>query len=610
MRCLPAVILALLLPWPVAAAPEVSPPRPAASAPLSEVVMHARRVEQRALGTSFEALQAFGEAALMRRDPEGLSRLQHVIRITISQGEYAKAAEWNQRLMRAAEDQRNTRYLAMANINTLRIRNLRDRSLSLAEIEATVQAQTDWLATVSAQTVLARRLVNEGRVGDALRQMVSALTLIPEAQATEASIASAAWEMMAILHVTVDDVHGYMKAVDRVEAYMAMSDYPRPDYESVYNLAQSLAYLGRHEEARILADTYARLAARAGTPTAQGYAGNLCAFAAAYREDWPGVLDCLTPFGPALTAPDVARNSMQPLRAEAYARTGQVERAQRDMDDIMARIAAGHMAKSGGVRRAEAELLIAQGKTDKGIAALRAYHQSRLQQLTKSAADMMEQMTDTMDQQLAAAIEQDRLKSKVIAGQRLLAGALLMLGALLAGLVVLLARQRRRYRQQALTDPLTGLPNRRYSEQRVRDIIEHAVARRGQAVVAILDLDHFKSCNDRFGHDGGDDALRTFAALVKASIRPGDLFGRWGGEEFMLAVPDAGLDEVQALLARIASKARSTTLTMAPGYALQFSGGAVDVPRSASSLDTAVLAADHLLYQAKAAGRNRVHIAA
>ncbi|MDI4634347.1 diguanylate cyclase [Pelomonas sp. V22] len=603
--------LALALVLAAAAAGTHSPPsaEPAASLASSEVVLYAQRVEQRARQTSFQALEAFGKAALARHDAEGLSRLQHVTRLIISQGEYAAAERWNQQLKAAAQAQGNARYLAVADINALRLRNLQDRQLPLAEIEASVRRQTDWLPRVLAQTVLARRLVDEGQSGEALRHMGQALAEIPDAAATEASIASAAWEVVAMLHVIVDDVHGYMKAVDRVEAYIARSDYPRPDHETIYNLAQSLAYLGRHEEARVLAATYGRLAERTGTPTARGYAGHLCAFIAAYREDWPGVLSCLAPFGAALDAPDVARHSMLPLRAEALARTGQVALARRDLEDIQALIDTGHMARRGGVRRAEAELLIAQGDTTRGIAALRAYHQSRFQQLTRSNAAMMEQMTESVDQQLAAATEQDRLQSEVIAAQRWLAGALVLLGAVLASLVVLLARQRRRYREQAITDPLTGLPNRRYTEQRVRDIVEHAVARRGQAVVVILDLDHFKSCNDRFGHDGGDDALKTFARVVKASIRPGDVFGRWGGEEFLLAVPEAGLQEVHALLKRIAERAAATPVALAPGYALHFSGGAVDVPHSADSLDAAVTAADHLLYAAKAAGRNQVQLA-
>jgi diguanylate cyclase (GGDEF)-like protein len=176
-------------------------------------------------------------------------------------------------------------------------------------------------------------------------------------------------------------------------------------------------------------------------------------------------------------------------------------------------------------------------------------------------------------------------------------------------MVFLLAKQRRLYRDQSITDPLTGLSNRRHTEARVKEVIAHAVSRGGRAVVTIIDMDHFKSCNDRYGHDAGDDALKTFATLFQEAIRPGDIFGRWGGEEFLLALPDAGPEDARAILERVAEKAADTTVALAPDYPLRFSGGAVDVPRSAKSLEEALLLSDQLLYAAKAAGRSRIHYA-
>lgn len=221
----------------------------------------------------------------------------------------------------------------------------------------------------------------------------------------------------------------------------------------------------------------------------------------------------------------------------------------------------------------------------------------------------MEQVVGDMDDQLRAAREQNRLKNQVIAGQRLLAAVLVAAGSILAGMVLLLMRQRKRYFELSIIDPLTGLPNRRHSEARAREIVAHAVSRDGRAVVALIDLDRFKSCNDTFGHDGGDDALQTFARLVNDTLRPGDFFGRWGGEEFLLAIPDAGPEEARAVLERISVRAGGTRAARAPGYPLEFSGGAVDVPRSARSLVDALRLADQLLYAAKAAGRNRIHFA-
>lgn len=608
-RILAAVVAILVLATgfiPGAHAQSTPPARAPADTRPSEAVAHARRVERRALRTSFAELDAFGRAASRRMDAEGLGQLQHVIRITLNQGEFAAAQRWNRLLEASARRQDDRRYIAVAQVNALQIRHLRDHDVSVAEFESLARKQTDWLPEVFAQTALARRLLDDGRIGDALRLSLDTIPRIPDDRANEASVAAAAWDMVAIAHVMIDDVSGYLKAIDKAEAHIAASDYPRPDYESVYNLTQSLSYLGRHDEALALVDVYARLAARSGTSTSRGYAGNICAFAASSRDDWAGVLDCLAPHGAELAVPDVVKNSMLPFRATAYARTGQVALAQRDLDEIQARIAKGDMSSGGGVRRAEAELLIAKGDHARGVPALRSFHLARTQRISIAAAAAMEQVVGNMEDQLQAAKEQNRLKNEVITSHRLLVALLAVMGAVLGWMVLLLSKQRKRYLHLSIADPLTGLPNRRHTERHLGRMVDHAVSRGGRAVIVVIDLDDFKSCNDTFGHEGGDDALRTFANLVNETIRPGDFFGRWGGEEFLLAIPDAGLDEARAVLERIVDRAGNTRAPLAPGYPLHFSAGAVDVPRSATTLGETLQIADQLLYAAKDAGKNRI----
>ncbi|MFC4255032.1 diguanylate cyclase [Altererythrobacter xixiisoli] len=179
--------------------------------------------------------------------------------------------------------------------------------------------------------------------------------------------------------------------------------------------------------------------------------------------------------------------------------------------------------------------------------------------------------------------------------------------ALLGALAFLLYRQRRLYREQATVDQLTGLPNRRHAEERATAIIAHAATRGRQACVAILDLDHFKLCNDSHGHDAGDDALRTFAGVVRQTMRPGDFFGRWGGEEFLMVIPQGGVAEMRVLLYRVAAEAETAPIALAPDFVLRFSGGAVEVPQGGASLAEVIAEADRLLYAAKASGRGRVH---
>ncbi len=434
--CLAALVAVLQLIFSLAPA-HAQPPaqRPAADqdAP-SDAIAHAVRVEQRAMQTSFADLEAFGAAAATRNDAEGLSRLQHVAWIVMNQGDFEKADHWNRQLQDAAQRQDNARYSAVARINALRIRHLRDHDVSLADMEALAAAQTDWLPTVFARTAQARRLFDESRVGDAIRLMAQTIPLIPHDRATEASVAAAAWDLVSIAHVMIDDVPGHLKAVDHAERYMAASDYPRPDHESLYNLTQSLAFLGRHDEAQTLATSYGRLAARTDTPTSRGYAGNICAFAAASREDWPAVLQCLAPFGPDLAAPDIVANAMLTFRATAHARTGDVALARRDVDEIHRRVAEKRMAFNSGARRAEAEYLIASGDHARGVPALRQYHLTRFQRASQSSAAAMEQVVATLDEQIDTISMQNDLKSQVISFQTALVALLILAAAGFAAL--------------------------------------------------------------------------------------------------------------------------------------------------------------------------------
>ncbi len=132
--------------------------------------------------------------------------------------------------------------------------------------------------------------------------------------------------------------------------------------------------------------------------------------------------------------------------------------------------------------------------------------------------------------------------------------------AVLAMLAFLMARSKEalavsraeaaRLRELAHTDVLTGLPNRRS----LIDALHTAVQDRragGSTAVVLFDLDHFKAVNDRYGHDVGDLVLQEVAEVVRASLRPDAVFGRWGGEEFLVVVPRADLDDGAAVAERL-----------------------------------------------------------
>ncbi|MBC6626098.1 diguanylate cyclase [Pseudomonas sp.] len=164
-------------------------------------------------------------------------------------------------------------------------------------------------------------------------------------------------------------------------------------------------------------------------------------------------------------------------------------------------------------------------------------------------------------------------------------------------------------RQKALIDPLTGLPNRAAWSERL-DYEVNAWHQRGNSLsLAMLDLDHFKRINDGYGHLAGDKVLKIIANVLSKRLRPTDFIARFGGEEFVLLMPDSALADALAvgelLREAIAAcpfhfKGEPVTITVSMGVA-QFQAG----ERS----DLALKRADEALYRAKAAGRNQVQAA-
>ena len=128
-------------------------------------------------------------------------------------------------------------------------------------------------------------------------------------------------------------------------------------------------------------------------------------------------------------------------------------------------------------------------------------------------------------------------------------------GAIIIILLVLHAISIRRHRRQlallANTDSLTGLPNRRRTYEVGKEAMAKALDDKLPLTVAVVDLDHFKSINDRFGHACGDRVLQEFALVCRESIRAEDILGRWGGEEFLIVMPGASLDVALIALERV-----------------------------------------------------------
>jgi diguanylate cyclase (GGDEF)-like protein len=164
-----------------------------------------------------------------------------------------------------------------------------------------------------------------------------------------------------------------------------------------------------------------------------------------------------------------------------------------------------------------------------------------------------------------------------------------------------------RLAQESRTDALTGLANRRRADERLADEWQRLRRHPGSRLsVALLDIDHFKQVNDRFGHALGDAVLRRLAELLAAQVRAGDLLARWGGEEFCAVFTDT--EAAAALTAcqhwRAAVQAHDWG-SLQPGLSLSVSLGLADA-REANDVADLLARADARLYEAKQQGRNRV----
>lgn len=187
--------------------------------------------------------------------------------------------------------------------------------------------------------------------------------------------------------------------------------------------------------------------------------------------------------------------------------------------------------------------------------------------------------------------------------------ARLAIGERILNLEARLIESREQLRELAMRDMLTGLLNRRALYECAEQSIAHA-AREGWPISFImLDVDHFKAINDRYGHLIGDDALRLVARTIAGGIRPYDHLGRWGGEEFLAVLPGATLAEATSIAERMRAGIAAARLTLNDGSSLdlRISLGVAGAPSGASqSLDAAILQADTALYRAKNCGRNCV----
>ncbi len=161
---------------------------------------------------------------------------------------------------------------------------------------------------------------------------------------------------------------------------------------------------------------------------------------------------------------------------------------------------------------------------------------------------------------------------------------------------------------EARTDPLTGLPNRRALDDELQRRSSEWQRKRTPFSVSLVDIDHFKRCNDQFGHAAGDEALRRVARVLRGTLREMDFAARFGGEEFAVVHPATTLDEAQAAAERVRQAVSEHKFEIGgQQISLTVSAGAAQAA-PIEEIAALLARADAALYAAKEAGRNRVRV--
>jgi diguanylate cyclase (GGDEF)-like protein len=182
----------------------------------------------------------------------------------------------------------------------------------------------------------------------------------------------------------------------------------------------------------------------------------------------------------------------------------------------------------------------------------------------------------------------------------------------IAFILLAMAKERTelRHRTAAMVDPLTGIANRRSFLQEAALIAKRHIADPRPTAVLVIDLDHFKSINDRFGHALGDRVLELFSETARQSIRSSDLIGRLGGEEFAAVLYDTNRDKAMAVAERIRESFAQASLEVdSRPVCATVSIGLVHCQEALLDVPQLLAQADQALYYAKERGRNRVEVA-
>ncbi|MGC1550887.1 MAG: GGDEF domain-containing protein [Rhodanobacter sp.] len=308
------------------------------------------------------------------------------------------------------------------------------------------------------------------------------------------------------------------------------------------------------------------------------------------------------------------------LLAQAYWKQGEAVQAKKfAMDTISASIKGQYtepLRKAYGllyqVDKQQGHLQSALAYHEKYMAADKAYlddvsAKALAYQIVKQQVQAKKQQVDKLNNQNQILQLQQALDRKAVEAGRLYIGLLLMVLAFIGLWLYRLKRSQLRFMNLARRDGLTGIFNRQHFVSEAELALRYAKKSARGACLILIDLDHFKLINDTYGHAVGDQVLKRVVTVCEKHLRSTDIFGRLGGEEFGILLPECQLDQVVDRAEKIRSEIAARSLDENPsGIAISASFGATSTDRSGYELRQLLVDADDALYRAKDAGRNCV----
>jgi diguanylate cyclase (GGDEF)-like protein len=454
-----------------------------------------------------------------------------------------------------------------------------------------------------------------------------AIKLLSEAHQRFVDLGDAAGARNALAAIGNAYIHEHASADDlrKAASFYERAIPPGAEKTRRHELATSYVNLGAvyhrlkdFAKARDYLDRGIALYATLGDVIGQGYGGYRLGLVFADEGKWREALarqdKALASYQ--ITGDTTMRFNAHRARARALA---ELDRRRESLDALQAAEALAAASESSWVKHTyladAAQVYARNGEFDrafKTMVALREVEQAESQQAR--ARDEKEIKTRFEVNLKDAENELLRARAQEAEARRLvLILTIALLALVLGGLGWVLVRQgqqSRRFASLALRDDLTALPNRRAIVEFALEQMRQAALNRQKLVIALIDIDHFKSINDRHGHAVGDRVLAAFAALCQQQLRSNDRIGRYGGEEFMLVMPGSDASQVSQVFTRLRLAMRNLR---AEGYSadeqITFSLGAAEFKGTHESLDSVIRRADEALYRAKQGGRDRNEIA-